>query len=190
MSDNSVPPSTPFLPHDPLLDDRINTTLTVLRDNTFYLGDADIHKKLTWCKTPQGNIVMEIPKLFERNEGDPPAPPVDPRHAKLSAIVLLTYDDFHLSEDDYWDTPTPSAPTLADVILSCTGGMPKHDTLCNDFFNVIENIDILVSTTHKRRHLIDNIRPMSTIDLSTKVQFRHILFSVRLFTTRFAFLII
>lgn len=190
MSNASIPLSALFLPNDPLLDDRISSTLDALRKKTFYLGDTDVHKKLTWCNTPQGNIVLEIPKLIERNEGDPPPAPVEPRHAILSAIVLLTYDDFHLSEDDYWETPTPSAPTLADVVLTCTGGMPKQDTLCTSFIDVIENIDILISKTHKQRHLINNIRPMSTIDLSTKVLFRHVLFTVRLFTTRFAFLIV
>ena len=190
MTNASVPPTALFLPNDPILDDRIKSTLDALRKDTFYLGDTDTHKMLAWCNTPQGNtIVMEIPILFERNEGDPPPPPVDPRHATLSAIVLLTYDDFHLSEDDYWETLTPSAPTVADVVLSCTGGMPKHDTLCTDFINVIDNIDLLISKTHKRRHLTNGIRPMSTMDLSPKVLFRHVLFTVRVFTTRFAVLI-
>ena len=179
MSHVPFPPSSLVLPHNPALNDRVNTALATLRDQTFYLGDPDVYKKLTWCRAPEGRIVLEIPRQIERQDGDPPATPVDPKHAKLSAIVLLTYDDFHLSEDGYWETPTSSAPTLADVILSCTGGMPKHDTLCTDFINVINNIDALISESHKRRHLIQNIRPISTINLSPKVQFRHILFTVR-----------
>jgi hypothetical protein len=119
-----------------------------------------------------------------RKEGDLPPTPIEPLHTKLSAIVLLTYDDFNLSEDGYWDTPTPSAPSLADVILSCTGGMPNHDTLRSHFTNVINNIDILVSKTHKNQHFIQHIRPMSMIDLSPKVLFRHILFNVRRSSSR------
>ena len=108
---------------------RINNVIRRLRQKSFYMGDDSTPRKLLWQRSTSGsNIVIDKLKstVNIRINAPPGSDPgnVDSPPAHLSAVVVLTHEDFRLSPDGYWKEPVDSAPSLADVIISCTGATP------------------------------------------------------------------
>jgi hypothetical protein len=147
------------------------------------MGDNSTPNKLLWFHTDSGsNIVIDKSKttvnvrINATASSDPGD--VDPPPALLSAIVVLTHEDFRLSSDGYWKEPVDTAPALADVILSCTGAAPIHDTLHDDFNTVLRNISSLISRVHTPTHIKKSFVIDSAINLQPKISFNHSLFFV------------
>jgi len=158
----------------------ITSALQKLRSDTVYLGDPDAHARLEWIRSGNDNIAVkkgddvndQISSKHLSNHQQPGSP-------TLSAIVLLTEEDFWLSSDGYWEDPTPSSPSFADVTISCTGAAPPPKDILADFGNVVENINVLVGRMRTRERNMKHVRVLSAITLSPKVKFQHNLFKKR-----------
>jgi hypothetical protein len=153
-----------------------------LRYKTFYLGDEDAHRHLTWLSTERGDVVVQKSSNIADRHGTSSSHnsilPDDVYPATLSAIVLLTEEDFHLSSDGYWKEPTHMAATLGDVILSCTGAAPNHEELSSDFGNVVANVNALIDRSRSKFNRIKSCFIESAMTLETKLKFCHFLFEV------------
>ena len=156
-------------------DDQITSVVHRLRAETFYLGDQNVTNRLAWFKTQYANIVVDQSHStkYADNEEHP-----RPGHAILSAVVTLTAEDFWLSSDGYWEESVADAPSIADVVLSCTGAAPSQDYVRQQFTNVIANLNTLVGRMRTDTRCMRHVRVLSAVSLSPKIKFQHILFEV------------
>ena len=156
-----------------LADGVIKGIVDRLRSNTFYLGDRNTSDRLSWFETQGTNV------LIDESVKPSPSTTIDRLPlAVMSAIVVLTGEDFWLSSDGYWEESVVDAPSIADVTLSCTGAAPSLGYLDKHFVNVVRNLNTLIGrmrTTCCKRH----VQSLSAITLLPKVKFNHILFEVR-----------
>jgi hypothetical protein len=129
-----------------------------------------------------GNVVIKTAKAFGQEKDVSTSTSTNDSFelepAMLSAIVVLTREDFWLSSDGDWEEPTSKAPMLADVKITCTGASPPHEDLCMEFATVIDNIDELIKRAYTSSYVMENFRVLSALTLDPKVLFRHQLFEV------------
>ena len=170
--------------HHARIQQRIDKSRERLRTETVYLGENyhDVQKRLRWYVTTMGNVVIETAKAFGQHMGasmsTSPDGSFEPEPAMLSAIVVLTREDFWLSSDGDWEEPTSKAPTLADVKITCTGAALPHEDLSTEFATVIDNIDELIKRAHTTSYVMEHFRVLSAMTLDPKVMFRHRIFEV------------
>ena len=164
-----------------LLSDRIHSSLQRLRSDTSYLGDPNVHSQLTWYRSVHADVNAEVDTghtdaYLSGSEFESQIPP--PPIATLSAIVILTDEDFWLSSDGFWEESTSRALSITDVTLTCTGADPRRHELRGHFNNVIANVIALVGRLRTNTHCKKHVRVMSAITLEPKIKFQHRLFEV------------
>ena len=163
---------------------RIKVARRRLRANTIYLGDdvVSVQKRLKWIENDDHDVVVERVDADENRPISYQAGQITirrPSAVQLSAIVVLTHDDFWLSSDGGWTGPSKDAPSFFDVKISCTGGNPIQNDLHAEYINVLANIDALIQRNHIPTYAIDDCCTISSLSLERKLKFSHMLFQVR-----------
>lgn len=167
--------------------EKMRNTRDALLTDGIYLGTADIANKVKWVRVDNGDILvtattadtMEHAQTDHAADPDEnPLPDVPP--AILSAVVLITEDDFWMTSCGMWKGSTSACPTFADVKPTCTGGAPNHEVFTNDFRTVCGNVTAIME--QGRTAGFSNIKGIKVngADGKTKLKFRHILFEVHL----------
>jgi hypothetical protein len=175
--------------NDTLITMRIKRAVVRMQTLTFYLGDSGVHQRLAWHNTPDGNVLVVNDNIRSSRRTASSSSYVDEggmSPATLSAIVYLSEEDFCLSSDGYWTEPTKSAPSITDIVLTCTGAAGDNNSLVPNFHHVVENIKVIIQKSQHKSHVVASPLMRSAIMLETKIKFSHRLFevSIRICTYR------
>jgi len=161
--------------------DRLQTTRNSLLTSQYYIGKPGVSDQLTWFRFGKEDCVVtrEALETFHSSNNAPdlePLVPAPPDPVELSAVVLITPDDFWLTSCGMWKGPTSVARTLADVKPTCTGDVPQETIFAQDFDSVMENINSLVHDVQINEQTEVKGFFKNSPTGQRKIKFRHILF--------------
>jgi hypothetical protein len=142
-------------------------------DDCFYLGDTNLRQQVKWKRDGKAHkLVCSNPTLPTASQGS------SSDIAVLTAVVLISPEDYWFTSDGMWRGGTTITPTLDKVKPTCTGGSPEDCSVFKDDFKVvIENLRWLQDqvVTHgfseKRGLLVGS-------PVTPRIKVRHVLFEV------------
>lgn len=151
-----------------------------------YLGTGGIANEVKWAPVGHGHLLVttETAEMIQHAQddhaADPDANPMpDVSPAILSAVVLITEEDFWMTSCGMWKGPTAITPTFADVKPTCTGGSPDHELFANDFRTVCGNVNTVMNMGRTPGFKnIKGVKVGTANGLNPKLKFRHVLFEV------------
>ncbi|KIL54711.1 hypothetical protein M378DRAFT_18628 [Amanita muscaria Koide BX008] len=207
LSDLAAPgwvlPPTPVVQLPKVLETRVNRIRKRLMASGGYLGDPNFRRNVHWVKL--GNAHMVMPRVETDGGGLVPArdaaasAPVaedgndapstsaeftetedvmEREVAILSAVVEISGDDFYLSSDGNFQGPNRFTAGLAQVKVSCCGGIPELEPFRSDFVEVKRNVDWMLSEAATRGVHLKKGFSVGTVD-APKLKVRHALFEPR-----------
>ena len=160
---------------------RLRRTRDGLLRSGLYLGDENFEiDQVIWrhiggdnCLVTKTSADAVDAALNAAPEEDRPIPEYD--LAVLSAVVLISDDEFWLTSCGHWRGPRPFCQKFEDLKLTCTGKSPSGTPFSNDFPTVLANLTAVtnLSARFSRRRGLFVENP-----LARKIKFRHVLFEV------------
>ena len=187
---SSSQPSLPSLPS------RLSTIHQRLLESGLYLGDRSVREKVAWAQDGKSHklvIKSSIPSaeaLAMDNDSDSDGSPnsaLVPEPATLSAVVLLSDQDFWMVADAGYRGPGKFNREFADVKPSCSGGIPDVDPFKSDFAEVTANVHWLMDSIATRGFKQKKGFVTGPAD-APRLKVRHILFEVRTCVTTDSYL--
>ncbi|KAF7984151.1 hypothetical protein HWV62_16808 [Athelia sp. TMB] len=192
---SAVPPATPTRPStaspatspavsaSEFLAEKLRNARDALIARGSYLGVTGVADGYRWERVGRTNKLVtaaaatahrEAQIEYAANPDSNPVPEISP--AVLSAVVLITEDDFYMTSCGMWNGPTTAARTFADVKPTCTGAQPDHAVFANDFPAVCENITALMEKARTPGFKDVKGVKVNTGGSGIKIKFRHVLF--------------
>lgn len=174
-----------------LLAEKLRNAREALISKSIYLGTRGAAAGLKWQRTGRAGredllvtaetaaAVDEAQAAHDAHPENTPSPDISP--AILSAVVLITEDDFWMTSCGMWKGPTQATPTFADVKPTCTGAAPPHEVFAADFPITCENITAIMEMGRTAGFTEVKGIKVNAIGGAPKLKFRHVLFEVHLY---------
>ena len=132
--------------------ERMQNTHEALVTGSVYLGEPGVAHNVTWVHVGRADQLVTNETATEyKSSGNLSA--IDPESSTLtnpnatiiSAVVLISEEDYWLTVDANWKGPSMVAPNLSDAKASCTGQAPDNEAFVPDFPTVINNIKDIIA---------------------------------------------
>lgn len=186
-SQTSSPVTSPSISPAEFLAEKLRNARNALIARGLYLGIEGTADDLTWERVGRTNKLVTAATASARRDAQvayaadsdgTTMPEVSP--AVVSAVVLITEDDYWLTSCGMWNGPSSVAATFADVKPTCTGATPDHEVFASDFKNACDNITAVMEKARTPNFKDVKGIKMNTVGGQTKLKFRHLLFEVRI----------
>ena len=128
------------------------TPVKLLLQEVVYLGEPHVANNVTWaCVGKAYWHVTDETATEYKSSSDLSAVDLEsftltnPDAPILSAVVLISEEDYWLTVDANWKGPSTVAPKLSDAKASCTGQAPDNEVFIPDFLTVLNNIKDIIA---------------------------------------------
>jgi hypothetical protein len=137
-------------------------------------GSAD---KVILTPVTSSNLSDGVPSPLSTSASPSPPPESPPDVAGLSAVVLISSDDFWMTADAGYRGPGRYVRNFASVKPTCSGGIPDVEPFKSDYSEVVDNVRWLLDTVstqgfHLKRGFVTG--PTN----APRIKVQHVLFEV------------